>query len=96
MNLLSWFCNGVDAASEHARELRARAGGYFWLPCPRCGRMFGGNEWKGNIDLGNGSGLGTCCPGDTTLEDPAYATREQMLWYTSHAADVPPWGGDGS
>lgn len=22
----------------------ARAMGYFWLPCPRCGRMYGGHE----------------------------------------------------
>lgn len=20
--------------------------GYFWLPCPVCGRSFGGHEWK--------------------------------------------------
>ena len=20
--------------------------GYFWLPCPVCGQMFGGHEWK--------------------------------------------------
>lgn len=24
---------------------RAHAGGYFWLPCPLCGQMFGGHEW---------------------------------------------------
>jgi hypothetical protein len=23
----------------------ARAGGYFWLPCPLCGVHFGGQEW---------------------------------------------------
>lgn len=22
----------------------AMLNGYFWLPCPRCGRMFGGHE----------------------------------------------------
>jgi DNA-directed RNA polymerase subunit RPC12/RpoP len=27
--------------------LRAWAGGYFWLPCPRCGRMFGGHQAGG-------------------------------------------------
>ncbi len=21
--------------------------GYFWLPCPVCGQMFGGHEWSG-------------------------------------------------
>src|SRR5260370_41084511 len=23
----------------------AKAAGYFWLPCPDCGRNFGGQEW---------------------------------------------------
>lgn len=26
-------------------HLRAHLGGYFWLPCPACGRFFGGHEW---------------------------------------------------
>jgi hypothetical protein len=26
-------------------RLWARLFGYFWLPCPSCGRMFGGHEW---------------------------------------------------
>jgi len=30
-------------------RLRAHFGGYFWLPCPICGRRFGGHEWKGVI-----------------------------------------------
>lgn len=25
-------------------RLYAAVMGYFWLPCPRCGRMFGGHE----------------------------------------------------
>lgn len=46
------------------RWLRAFITGYFWLPCPRCGRMFGGYEHGGNVDIGNGKGLMTCkrCP----------------------------------
>lgn len=31
------------------RRFAAVAGGYFWLPCPRCGTEFGGQEWA---DLG--------------------------------------------
>lgn len=27
-------------------KLYADVFGYFWLPCPRCGRYFGGHEWK--------------------------------------------------
>lgn len=26
-------------------KLRAYTGGYFWLPCPKCGEYFGGHEW---------------------------------------------------
>ena len=31
------------------QRFRAAVGGYFWLPCPSCGRMFGGHEWE-NVD----------------------------------------------
>jgi hypothetical protein len=27
-------------------RLYARLMGYFWLPCPLCGRPFGGHEWR--------------------------------------------------
>lgn len=27
-------------------KLKADLEGYFWLPCPACGQMFGGHEWK--------------------------------------------------
>lgn len=26
--------------------LRAKIGGFFWLPCPVCKRKFGGHEWQ--------------------------------------------------
>jgi hypothetical protein len=26
----------------------ANFAGYFWLPCPLCGKEFGGHEWKTN------------------------------------------------
>lgn len=29
---------------EILERAKAAAGGYFWLPCPNCGRMFGGHE----------------------------------------------------
>ena len=25
----------------------AKLNGYFWAPCPHCGKMYGGHEWKG-------------------------------------------------
>lgn len=27
-------------------ELFAKLNGYFWLPCPLCGELFGGHEWR--------------------------------------------------
>jgi len=27
-------------------KLRANFSGYFWLPCPLCGEMFGGHEYS--------------------------------------------------
>jgi hypothetical protein len=33
-------------ASRAWNWLYARVWGYFWLPCPLCGRHFGGHEWR--------------------------------------------------
>lgn len=43
-------------------QLYAWLFGYFWLPCPRCGRMFGGHEWQFNGDhvMVDGRAMGTC------------------------------------
>ena len=27
-------------------KIYAQLNRYFWLPCPVCGQMFGGHEWK--------------------------------------------------
>ena len=32
-------------------KIYAKLCGYFWLPCPMCGKMFGGHEWKDGNDL---------------------------------------------
>ena len=34
----------IPRALARGRRAFARAGGYFWLPCPCCGRDFGGFE----------------------------------------------------
>lgn len=47
--------------------LYAKANGYFWLPCPVCGNMFGGHEMGGGrLRLGGIRGKMTCpnCPGE--------------------------------
>lgn len=36
--------------------------GYFWIPCPKCGKMFGGHESKGSISQSGRPGRWvTCC-----------------------------------
>jgi len=52
-------------------HLRAFLTGHFWAPCPLCGRMFGGHEWRdisGNYsaipkpgDPGTGEGICPAC-----------------------------------
>jgi hypothetical protein len=52
-------------------RLRAFLGGYFWMPCPVCDRMFGGHE-DGGILLGKGhTDKMTCtrCPARYVLQD---------------------------
>lgn len=47
----------------------ANRNGYFWLPCPLCGKHFGGHEWKDRKgkpssiptpERGRGTGKGIC------------------------------------
>lgn len=44
-----------------AHRLYARILGYFWLPCPRCGRWFGGHEALPELTLVWG-GYKILCP----------------------------------
>ena len=37
----------------------ARVFGYFWSPCPECGEMFGGHEWRA-VAVHEKTGLGVC------------------------------------
>lgn len=45
-------------------QLWAFIAGYFWLPCPLCGRYFGGHEWTGEYSIPNknrpGISTGVC------------------------------------
>ena len=40
--------------------LKAKLGGYFWLPCPNCGRNFGGQEEGESLMLTPSMGKMTC------------------------------------
>lgn len=60
--------------------LYAHLFGYFWLPCPLCGRTFGGHEApQGALLLSYGSGVSTC-------PDPACVAeaRRRSAEYLSH------------
>ena len=52
-------------------RLWAAIAGYFWLPCPRCGRMFGGHERHGGTKLVAGRMM-ICCYRCPQRDDPQY------------------------
>ncbi len=41
-------------------KVYAHVNGYFWLPCPICGRMFGGHEKKGDLMIDWSRGKAVC------------------------------------
>lgn len=64
---------GSVAWHRHLAKFRARVQGYFWLPCPRCGRMFAGFECgKGSVEQVDGSHRIACkwCPPYTLFKRP--------------------------
>jgi len=42
-----------------AHRVWAYLGGYFWTPCPLCGREFGGHEWRDRNDFSSSIRTGT-------------------------------------
>jgi hypothetical protein len=55
-------------------EMYARLFGYFWLPCPVCGRWFGGHEVRGENGWwtdAHGKSWCVCCKacGTTSMPD---------------------------
>lgn len=60
-------------------KLYADIMGYFWIPCPRCGRMFGGHEWKNESTVQcqrePQHGHGACCPSGGPSDDAAACAR---------------------
>lgn len=64
-------------------RLRAWIGGYFWLPCPVCDRMFAGFECTGHLRTPIGEpDQATChrCPGEWVFYDGK--PRRPALYYT--------------
>ena len=59
-------------APRWIHRLYAWVFGYFWLPCPRCGRLFGGHEPSGGrVATSPWMGDRTCrnCIGEWSSED---------------------------
>ncbi len=57
--------------------------GYFWLPCPICGKYFGGHEWfHGNtvwVDEIHGEGVcPKCGEGIASRAEAIKATRKEL------------------
>ena len=83
----------MKRAPEFIRHFTAWLGGYFWLPCPNCGRMFGGHEIRkggGGTYHSRGGSFTTCplCPGDyyearTISTDPDF----YCVMFESHGVD---------
>lgn len=50
-------------------HLYASMCGYFWIPCPNCGRMFGGHELGGTLWTSEFEGRCICpmCPTDVFM-----------------------------
>ena len=76
--------------TEPFRAFAAWAGGYFWLDCPRCGRMFAGYEvGKGDVPTSEpGINRVTCkwCP-DTQEGD--YHLWTETGWVIMSRDGVP-------
>ena len=57
-------------------RIRATLGGYYWLPCPICGRDYGGHEKpNGSLEGPVGSGH-TVCGDPRCILDAFYRSRE--------------------
>lgn len=72
----------LGRAMLHATEDRdfheayARRHHYFWIPCPRCGEMFGGHEVSVAVDWeGDGEGCGRCICTACTIRENGGAER---------------------
>ena len=64
-------------------RFRATIGGYFWLPCPICGQMFGGHEEHGNLAISYSSGKLTCieCASEAERQSNKLYEEVQYTYY---------------
>ena len=58
---------------------------YFWLPCPLCGKDFGGHQWKDGAFLATSYGTGEgVCP--DCAENAKKISEERMKDWLEHGA----------
>ena len=72
-----------ENAPRWMHRLYAFVAGYFWRPCPICGRKFGGHEWAADLMTSLHSGVGVCpnCAG--------VARRRNHLFVKACRDDMP-------
>lgn len=67
-------------------RLLALWGGYFWLPCPICGRNFGGHEWAATLKHSAFRGEGVCpkcvmeCSRRNAANAELFEKQEDQWW----------------
>jgi hypothetical protein len=72
--------------SRFWNRLKALWGGFFWMPCPICGKNFGGHEWRVTWMQSAFRGVGVCrnCEGEATARNVAnaeiFAEQERQWW----------------
>jgi hypothetical protein len=74
-------------------RVRAFFGAYFWLPCPLCGKMFGGHEWDGtSVPTSFGSGEGVCpdCKGIAEQKTKVFYDNIQQNCYMDKNGNLHP------
>jgi hypothetical protein len=62
--------------------LYAKLRGYFWLPCPICGQMFGGHEKGGDLMTSWEDGLMVCprCVDEAALRNTLWRMANVKTW----------------
>lgn len=68
--------------------IRTFFGSYFWLPCPRCGKYFGGHEWKYSDQSLNNQGIclecyEICKQNGEIKEDIQREIKRMDEWYST-------------
>ena len=69
--------------------------GYFWIPCPTCGEMFGGHEIGGSVPVPGEPGRGRCiCKACAAAGiGDAYSDEPKTIW-VSGTDQQPPTSGE--